>query len=133
MLARDDRVADAPTIEAVAQVILGQHGGRRHHHRAQLAAAEHRFPQRRHVAQQQQHAVTAAHAQAAQVVGDPVGPLGQGGEADRCLVLAHEAQRGSIVAGRHAVEMIQGEVEMLQNRPAERGARGLDVGAMRQQ
>ena len=127
-----------PALEAVAQVVGGQQRGGRDQHRAELDRRQHGFPQRQFVAEHQQDAVAAPHAQAAQVVGDLVRSHGE--LAERALrlaaVLADDPQGGRIGQcriARHRVEMVERPVEFGQRRPVELAHRSGLVGAQAQQ
>ena len=68
-------MARPSTLEAVGEIDRREQGGRGNDDGAQLHGGQHHFPERRHVAQHQQHAVAALDAQRAQSVGDPIGAL----------------------------------------------------------
>jgi hypothetical protein len=84
------------------------------HHGAELEGGQHGLPQRHVVAKHQQHALAAAHAEGAQVVGDLAGARGQLREAVALLaaVLFDDPQRIGRVALGH-IEVVQRPVELL--------------------
>ena len=110
--------------------------GRRDHHGAKLHRRQHHLPQRHDVAEHQQDALAALHAECAQTVGDAVGALGQFGEGRGGGAVADDRQRqavGALAACQLGVEPVEGVVEMIQLRPAESRMRRAIVGAVREQ
>ncbi|MCY1347415.1 hypothetical protein D9M69_335220 [compost metagenome] len=133
--AAGDDVADPAAVEAVAQVFGGEQGGGGDDHRADLERAQHDLPERHFVAEHQQDALAALHAELAQVVGDAVGAAGQVLEAVALLaaLVADDPERRGIVARGHGVEVVQRPVEFLELRPAEVTHGGGVVGAVGQE
>ena len=119
-----DHVPHLAALHAVAQVFGRQQHRGRNQHRAELDRREHHLPQRQLVAQHHQHAVTALHAQTAQMVGDLGRALRHLAKAAFHLaaVLTDDPQRGcvgTLGVARHPVEMVQRPIEFGQLWPAE--------------
>ncbi|MCY1302341.1 hypothetical protein D9M70_519910 [compost metagenome] len=130
-----DHMADPAALQAVAQVIGGEQGGGRDQHGAELEGGKHDVPQRHLVAQHQQDALAALHAQLAQVVGHAVGTAGQLLEAEAlfaALVADYPERRGIVTPG-HDIEVVQRPVERTELRPFEVAYRGVVVGTVGQQ
>ena len=127
--------AHAAACEAVGEVGAGQQQRRRDHHHAELDRREHGFPQRHLVAQHQQHPVARLGAEARQEARDL-------GRAPRELGIAQlrlgtglldDVQCRRVVVGGDRVEPVGRPVEALERGPCERGAGGIEVGAVREQ
>ncbi len=121
LLGRGDHGPHAAAGQAVGEVAAAEQGGGGDHHRAQLHRRQHRFPERGHIAQHQQDALAAPHAQPAEVVGQPVGAPAELGEGElRFLAsLIDDPQRDPRLSLGQPVEIVEGPVEFLQQRPAE--------------
>ena len=131
----DDDVADAAALEAVPQVVGGEERGGRDDHRAELHAGEHHLPQRRHVAEHQEHGVAAPDALGTEEVrglARAPGELGEG-QLDLASALVDDPQGGAVVAPRHLVEVVERPVEPVEPRPPEVPARRVVVGSMGEQ
>ncbi|MCY1173037.1 hypothetical protein D9M73_131860 [compost metagenome] len=121
MGATDHQVGNMATLDAVAQVVGGQQGGGGNDHSAEFEGGQHGFPQSDVIAEHQQDAFAAAHAQGTQVIGHLVGARGQLLEAVALFaaVLFDDPQGIGLVALGHGVKVIQSPVELGQLWPAE--------------
>ena len=131
-----DHVARASALEPVGEIDRREQGGGGNDNGAQFHGRQHHLPERRHVAQHQQHPVAALHAQRAQSVGDPVGAFGQFGEGEAGGAVAHDLQ-GGLVGQRPTrqlgVEPVERPVEVIHLRPPEVAIGRRVVAALRQQ
>ena len=115
-------MARPAALEAVGEIDRRQQGGRRNDDGAELHGRQHHFPERRHVAQHQQHAVAALHAQRAQAVGDAVGAFRQLGEGEARRAVADDRERRLVrqrPARQLGVEPVERPVEAIHLGPAE--------------
>ena len=124
-----------PAHETVGKIVARQQRRRRHDHRAELHRSQHAFPQRHHIAEHDQDAVAAAHAETAQRIGDLVRPLAQARERELYLsaVVVDEPQRRLRIVARHDIEIIERPVETIELRPFEIAVGGGVILAMAQQ
>ena len=126
----------ASACNAIGDVIGGEQSGGRDDDSAELHHGQHGLPERRDVAQQQQHAITTAYAQAAEIIRNAVRALGKFGECElvRVAVFIGHPQRGLIaaVAGSDLVKPIQRPVEAIEPWPLKAGVSCGIVIAMRQ-
>ena len=116
--------------DPVHQIGRLQQRGRRDDHGPELHRGQDDLPQRRHVAEHQQHPVAAPDAEAAQPVGDLRRPGGQlrVGQADINPVVADDPQRGPVrMLGRDHVEPVERPVELAEFGPGELAPRGFVV------
>ena len=117
-----DDVPDLASRDAVDEVGRLQQRRRRDDHRPELHRGQDDFPQRRHVAEHQQHPVPAPDPEAAQPVGHlprPGRQLGKG-QADVVPVVADDPQRGPVrVLGGDHVEPVERPVELVKLGPGE--------------
>src|SRR5579864_1605989 len=108
---------------AVCQIIGGEQRGCRNDNCAELDHGQHGFPQRRNIAEHEQHAVATLDAKTAKIIGDAVRPLREFGE--RQLVLAAifishpERGLGAAIAGGNLVKPVQCPVEAIKLWPLE--------------
>ena len=129
-------MARAATLEAIGEIDRREQGGRRDDDGAEFHRRQHHFPERRHVAQHQQHAVAALHAQRAQSVGDAVGAFRQFGEGEARRAVADDRQCrlvGLRSARQLGIEPVERPVEVLHLRPVEIAIGRRVVAAMGQQ
>ena len=127
-----NHMADAAARETVGKIVASEQYRRRHDHRAELHRRQHGFPQRRHIAEHEQNAVAAAHAERAQEIGDAVGAFAQlrEGKLGFAGALVDQPQRRLRIAARHRIEIIQGPIETVELRPAEIAIGGRIIFAM---
>ena len=133
VLARRDNVAHPATGDTLGEVAGGEQRRGRADHGAELHRRQHRLPQRDHVAEHQQDAVAALHAERPQAVGHPVGTFGQLGERQAGSPVADDLQRQARAAfalGQLGVEPVQREIEILQLRPTKSRIGRTVVGAV---
>ena len=97
-----DQMAHPAALEPVPQVVRRQQRGRGDHHGAELHRRQHRLPQRHDVAEHQQDALAAPHAERAQPVGDAVRPLRQFGESQRSRRRRRRSSARAVGARRRA-------------------------------
>ena len=133
--AGDDGV-DRAAVEPVAHVRCRQQGGRWDHHRAHPDAGQHRYPKRRAVAEQQQHAIPALDTRFAEEAGKSLGLGREFIERQRRLsaILLDHPQRGRVGwVWRQDIEPVSRVVELTEVRPAEIAVGHFVVLAMSQQ
>ena len=131
-----DDVFHAAAGEAVGEVGLVQQGGGGDDDGAELDGGEHHLPQRHDVAEHEQDAVAALHAEGAHGVGDAVGAFGELGEGEGGGALAFDLEGWAIgqgAVGELGVEPIEREVELVHHRPAEIAVGGGVVGSVVEQ
>ena len=121
-LAGDDE-ARLPALGPILQVDRTQLNRRGQEHRAQADAREHRLPQLDLVVEHDHDVAAARHAGPPQEVRDLVGAAAQQivGVDLLAAVLLDDPQRGIVVAAGQRIEPVDGEVEVLEPRPGERG------------
>ena len=124
-----DDVPDLAPGDPVGEVGRLQQRRRRDDHGPELHRGQDDLPQRRHVAEHQQHPVAAPDTEAAQPVGGLPRPglqlaVGQAG----VPVVGQDPQRGPVrVLGRDHVEPVERPVELAEFGPGELAPRGLVV------
>ncbi len=131
-----DDVAHPAPLEAIQQVGLREQRAGGNDHCAELHRRQHHLPQRHHIAEHQQDAVAALHAQRAQPVGDAAGAFGQLGEGQLGGAFANDLERRAptaFAARQLGVEPVERPVEAVQIRPAEARIRSVIIRAMRKQ
>ena len=133
-ICRADDMPHSSSGNAIRNVIGREQRGGGNDHRAQFHHRQHGLPQRRDVAEHEQHAVATAHAQAAIVVSEAIGPLRKLCECQLVLaaIFVGHPQRGLVaaIAGGNLVKPVQRPVEALKLRPLEAGVGGGVVVAM---
>ena len=120
---------------ALAQVFGCQQRGGGNDDGTKLDAGEHHIPQCGYVAEHEQDAIPALHAQRAQVVGRTGGTLGHLRKRQACfvaLIVVHPEGDGIVAAG-HGVEIIERPVEAIQRGPCEIAHGGVVVLTVREQ
>ena len=125
-----DDVPDLAPGDAVDQVGRLQQRRRRDDHGPELHRGQDDLPQRRHVAEHQQHPIAAPDAEAAQPVGHLRRPGGQlpVGQADVKPFVGDDPQRGPVrMLARDHVEPVERPVELVEFGPGELAPRGFVV------
>ena len=132
-----NHVAYPPARDAVGEIIRGEQRRGGNDDAAQLHDRQHRFPEGRNVAQHQQDAVAAVHAQLAEVVRNAGRALRQLGKRQLGFFSAfvHHPQGGLVapVAGGDAVKPVQRPIEAIELGPLEARVSGLIIVAVREQ
>lgn len=129
-------MARPATLEAVREIDRGEEGRRRNDDGAELHGRQHRLPERRDIAQHQQDAVAALHAQRPQAVGHVVRAFRQFGEGEGDGSIADDFQRGTIgrfASGKLGVEPVEGPVELVELGPAKIAVGSIVIATLGQQ
>ena len=118
-----DNVLHVAAGDAISQIIGGEQRGGGNDDRAQLDHGQHGLPQRRNVAEHEQHAVATLNAKTAVVVSEAIGPLRELGKSQLVLaaIFIGHPQRGLVaaIAGGNLVKPVQRPVEAIKLWPLE--------------
>ncbi len=120
--------AGTATLDPVRQLVGREQGRGRDHHEAELHRRQGRFPERRHVAEQQEQVIAARESRAGEVIGELVRATAQVGEAEPRIGAGpdvDDAERGPVPAlgrsGEFGVEPVDGPIERREVGPGEAG------------